>query len=130
MVSRRVSESDLTALISYETVQSYTLCESLFYSLSGLLSAGLWRQLRLLLYALRYTMALPCSPSNGILSVVALGCSFMVLFFSLYCDIASAPLLFPHPVASGFFSGFSPPSLLSLSPTHLMSRTVRWWWSE
>ena len=56
MVSRRVSESDLTALISHETVQFYILCEFLFCGLSGLLSAGPWRQLRLLLHALRHAV--------------------------------------------------------------------------
>ena len=81
MVSRRISESDLTALISHETVQPYILCESLFYSLSSLLSAGLWRQLRLFLYILRYIMALPCSPSNGIFSVVVLRCFPMSVIF-------------------------------------------------
>ena len=40
MISRRVNESDLTALISHKTIQPYTLCEFLLCGLSGLLSAG------------------------------------------------------------------------------------------
>ena len=130
MISRRVSENDLTTLISHKTIQSYTLYESLLYGLSGLFSAGLWRQLRLFLYIFRHTMALSCSPNNGILSVVALRYSFIVLFSPLHYGITSALLLLPHPVASGSSSGSSPLSLLPLSPTHLISRTVRWWWSE
>ena len=115
MVNRRVSESDLTALISYKTIQPHTLYKSLLYGLSGLLSAGPWRQLRLLLHALRHTMALPCSPSNSILSVVALRCSPMSVI------LRSTAALPP------FHSSSSPPSSLrillrllsSLSPPSL-----------
>ena len=120
MVSRRVSESDLTALISHETVQPHTLCEFLLCGLSGLLSAGLWRQLRLLLHALRHTVPLPCSPSNGILSVVALRYSPMSV-------ILSAPLR--HCLR---FTSSSPPNSLrlllrllsSLSPSRTLYRKI------
>ena len=56
------------------------------------------------------------SPSNGILSLVAFRCYFMVLSSPLYYGIASV-LFF-------FFPTQAPPALLlPLSPTHLMPRT-------
>ena len=56
------------------------------------------------------------SPSNGILSLVALRCYFMVLFSPFHYGIASVPLF--------FFPTQAPPAPpLPLSPTYLMPRT-------
>ena len=104
----------MTALISHKTIQPHILYKSLFYSLSGLLSAGPWRQLRLLFYIFRHIMALSCSPSNGILSVVVLRCSLINIIFRFTTVLP--PFHSSSSPSSSFrillrlFSSLSPPS--------------------
>ena len=115
MVSRRVNESDLTALISHETIQPYIFCKSLLCGLSGLFSAGLWRQLRLLLHIFRHTIVLSCSLSNSILSVVVLKCSPINIIFRSTAALppfhSSSSLLSSLRILLRFFFSLSPPSL-------------------